>query len=56
MKMPEKYDLSLMLARGKGTRHRGNPCVFCDIPSRYKDIMAVRLQNSNHATDGAITA
>ena len=26
MKMPEKHDL-LAAIRGKGTRHRGNPCV-----------------------------
>ena len=27
MKMPEKHDL-LAAIRGKGTRHRGNPCVY----------------------------
>ena len=28
MKMPEKHDLLARHSRGKGTRHRGNPCVY----------------------------
>ena len=27
MKMPEKHDLLAAILAGKGTRHRGNPCV-----------------------------
>ena len=41
MKMPEKHDL-LAAIRGKGTRHRGNPCVCNGVLAA--DIMAVRLQ------------
>ena len=28
MKMPEKHDLLAAILAAKGTRHRGNPCVF----------------------------
>ena len=34
MKMPEKHDLLAQNSRGKGTEHRGNPCVCAGVPSR----------------------
>ena len=43
MKMPEKHDPVGRHSRGKGTRHRGNPCVCNGVPFAA-DIMAVRLQ------------
>ena len=50
MKMPEKDDLLAAILAGKGTRHRGNPCV-CNECTFAADIMAVRLQNSNRRND-----
>ena len=41
MKMPEKRGLLAAILRGKGTRHRGNPCV---LRTTAADIMAVRSQ------------
>ena len=39
MKMPEKHDLLSRHSRGKGTRHRGNPCVaMAYLRGRYNGI------------------
>ena len=43
MKMQEKHDLLARHSRGKGTEHRGNPCVL-QWRTFAADIMAVRLQ------------
>ena len=45
MKMPEKHDSVGRHSRGKGTRHRGNPCVY-KWRTFAADIMAVRLQKT----------
>ena len=51
MKMPEKHDLLAAIPRGKGTRHRGNPCVWAMAYLRGRYNGGVRLQNSNRRND-----